>query len=46
MGTRDGVVRMLKKLFNFLFGIKEAPKRESIYKDYYKENEAHMKALS
>lgn len=25
---------MLKKIINFLFGIKEAPKRESIYRDY------------
>lgn len=25
---------MLKKLYNFLFGIKEAPKRQSIYRDY------------
>lgn len=25
---------MLKRLYNFLFGIKEAPKRESIYRDY------------
>lgn len=37
---------MLKKLFNLLFGIKETPKRESIYKDYDGMNAAHMKTLS